>query len=106
MLLLRVYDFLSLLDDRLLSIGIGHLLVLSTLGGLLGSLLGLASLLLSLLGGLLGLELLEEGLPLSLNLVEVALDDGAGKGADLFDLGDVDGLGGIVTLIVEPVLLI
>ena len=74
------------------------------MGGLLGSLLGLAGLLLSLLGRLLGLELLLESLPLGLNLVEVALDDGAGEGADLFDLGDVDSLGGIVTLIVEPVL--
>jgi hypothetical protein len=32
------------------------------------------------------------------------LGDWAGDGADLVDLGDVDGLGGVLALIVEPVL--
>jgi len=45
------------------------------------------------------------GLALLFNLVVVALDNGAGDGADLFDLTDVDGLRCVFALIIEPVLL-
>jgi hypothetical protein len=41
-----------------------------------------------------------------LDLLEVALDDGASQRADLVHLGDVDGLGGVVTLVIEPVLVL
>jgi hypothetical protein len=44
---------------------------------------------LGLLGGVLLLVLLHGGLSLALDLVVVALDDGAGNGADVFLLGDV-----------------
>ena len=74
--------------------GSGGLLLLGLLDGLLlGALLcgGL------FLGG-------EGGLTLLLELVEIALGDRATDGADLVDLGLVDGLGGVVTLVVEPVL--
>lgn len=47
---------------------------------------------------------LELGLTLLLKLVVVTLNDGASNGTDLLNLGDVDGLGGILTLFVEPVL--
>lgn len=46
----------------------------------------------------------EGGLALLFELVEVALGDGAADGADLVNLGLVNGLGGVVTLVVEPVL--
>jgi hypothetical protein len=39
-----------------------------------------------------------------LEFVEVALDDWASDGADLFDFGGVDGLGGVFAFIVKPVL--
>lgn len=81
-----------------------HLGVGSALGGLLG-LSSLASLLLSgSFGSLLGLDALLDGLALGLDLFKVALDDGAGHGADLVHLGDVDALGGVLALIVQPVL--
>jgi hypothetical protein len=43
-------------------------------------------------------------LALGFQLVEVALDDGACDGAELFDFGYVDGLGGVFAFVVEPVL--
>lgn len=72
----------------------GGLLLLGLLDGfLLGALL---------CGGLLlGLE---GGLTLLLELIKVALGNGATDSTDLVNLGLVDGLGGIVTLVVEPVL--
>jgi hypothetical protein len=81
----------------------GHLCCGGGGGGLL--LLGLLDGL--LLGALLcgGLFLgLEGGLTLLFELVEVALGDGAADGADLVDLGLVDGLGGVFAVFVEPVL--
>lgn len=94
--LFRRLAVLSLWPRRL---GIRHLLILAVcglfgLGGLAGLLLGLAprrkSLLLSN--------------SLALNLVEVTLNDRARHGADLIDLGNVNRLRGVITLIVEPVL--
>jgi len=43
-------------------------------------------------------------LPLSLELVLVALDDGTGDEADLVHLGDVGGFGGVFAVFVEPAL--
>ena len=89
------------------------LLLLLTLSGHLGCCCGGGGLLLlGLLDGfLLGALLLggfflglEGGLALLFELVEVALGDGAADGADLVDLGLVDGLGGVLALVVEPVL--
>ena len=92
----------GLLNIGLGRIRIGHLLVLFLLLVATGS---LASLLLgSTLGRPLSLEPSEDGLPLGLDLLEVALHDGASKGLELVNLGNVDSLLGIVTLIVEPVL--
>lgn len=86
------------------AVSILHLGVGTTLGGLFG-LGSLARLFLSgLLSSLLGLDALLDGLALGLDLFKVALDDGAGHGADLVNLGNVDALGGILALIVEPVL--
>lgn len=59
-------------------------------GGTLGSPLGI-------LGSLLSL-------PLLLDLVEVSLGNWTSNGADLIDLGNVDGLGGVLTLLVKPIL--
>lgn len=39
-----------------------------------------------------------------LDFVKVTLDDGSSHGADLVNLGDVDTLSGIITLIVQPIL--
>ena len=85
-------------------VGVGHLLVLDFL-----RLVGLGSLARLGLGGLLGPLGLNPGLyrlALGLDLLEVALDDGPGQSADLAHLGHVDGLGGIVALVVEPVLFV
>jgi len=81
----------------------GHLGCCSGGGGLLLLCL-LDSLLLGALlcGGL--LLSCESGLTLLLELVEVALGDGATNGTDLVDLGLVDSLGGVFTLVVEPIL--
>lgn len=95
-----------------LHLGILLLLLLALSGHLSGCCGGSGLLLLCLLDGLLLGALLcgglllggEGGLTLLLELVEVALGDGATDGTDLVDLGLVDGLGGIVTLVVEPVL--
>lgn len=96
---------IRLLNFGLWCVGIRHLFVL---GALLCTLLGLGSppglLLGGLLGGLLGLDAREDGLPLGLDLLKVALHDGAGHGTELVHLGDVDALGGIVALVIEPVL--
>lgn len=82
--------------------GILHLGI--TLGGLLGVLFGLLGLDLSatLGGGL--LVGLADGVTLGLNLLLIALDNGAGNEADVVHLGDVDGLDGVLTVFVEPVL--
>lgn len=59
------------------------------------------------LGALLGSGLLlglEDSGTLLLDLLLVALDDRAGDEAELVHLGDVDGLGGVLTLLVQPVL--
>lgn len=97
----------SLLNLGLGGVGVGHLLVL---GGFCLSPRGLGSLASLLLGGALsgavGLKLGLQGLALGLDLVEVTLDDGAGQGADLVNLGDIDGLGGVITLVIEPVLFV
>jgi hypothetical protein len=91
--------------DRL---GVGHLSVLLFCLGCLALCLGLGLALLALnLGLLLGvllLVLLHDRLALALDLVVVALDDGAGNGTDVIPLGDVLGLGGVLTLVVQPVL--
>jgi hypothetical protein len=84
-------------------VGISHILLLADrlfrwLLGLLGRLGSLA------LGRKLSVQLGLGNLPLLLELVEVALGDWASEGADVVVLGDVDGLGGILTFIVEPVL--
>lgn len=87
----------------------GRILHLSVALGLL--LLGLLSVLLSLLGLELGTALsgglllsLQDGLTLRVDLLLVALNDGTGNEADVIHLGDVDGLGGVITLLVQPVL--
>jgi len=94
--------------------GVLHLRV-SPLGFLLLLLLLLLRLLLGFLFRFLGLLLgalprglllggLDGGLAFGLELVLVTLDDGARDEADLLHLRDVDGLGGVLTLVVEPVL--
>ena len=97
-----------------------HLLLVSLLGlafggGILHLGIALGVLLGGLLFGLLGLELgaalsgslllgLADGVTLSLDLLLVALDDRAGDEADVVHLGNVDGLDGVLTFLVEPVL--
>ena len=85
-----------------------HLLLLKlALGGILH--LGIA------LGVLLGVKFgaspsggflfgLADGIALSLDLLLVALDDGAGDEADVVHLGDVDRLGGVLAILVQPIL--
>lgn len=102
-----LFRVLGLLDLRLwCGVRVWHIGVLAVgaLRGLLG--LGLlAGLLLGrLLGCPLGVDLGLYRLALGLNLLEMPLDDGAGQGADLVNLGDVDGLGGVLTVLVQPVL--
>ena len=95
-----------------LHLGILLLLLLTLSSHLSSCCSGSGLLLLCLLDGLLLGALLcgglflggEGGLTLLLELVEIALGDRATDGADLVDLGLVDGLGGVVTLVVEPVL--
>lgn len=87
---------------RLSRLGIGHFLILASsllCHGRLSCCLCHLTLFscLSLRDGLGGLTLL-------LYLVEVALGNRASKTSDLVDLGDIDGLCGVFTLIVEPVL--
>lgn len=114
---MRIRHSTLLLESTLCLVGILHLRVLVllslALGGHLGSGGGGSGLLLLslldsfLLGTLLGGGLflsLEGGLTLLLELVEVALGNGTTNGADLVDLGLVDSLGGVIALIVEPVL--
>jgi hypothetical protein len=96
--------------------GILHLGILTSTSRLLRLLLGLAlDFFLSFTLGDLFLEdsalssclfflLAQAFLALGFQLVEVALDDGACDGAELFDFGYVDGLGGIFAFVVEPVL--
>jgi hypothetical protein len=75
------------------------------LSGLLGLLLCLQPRFdLGTLLRLLFLLLLQNSLSLCLDFVEVALYDGSCNRADFFDLGDIDGLCGILTFVVEPVL--
>jgi hypothetical protein len=85
--------------------GLGGELLLVLLLGLLKILSGLLH---SLeLGALLGSGLLlglADGSALLLLLLLVALDDGAGNEPDFIHLGDVDGLGGVLALLVQPVL--
>src|SRR4051812_30895446 len=98
-------DLLLVLGGSVLHLGVtlsvlpGVLLVLGggVLGGLLGSELGAA------LGGG-GLLSLTDNLALGLDLLLVALDDGAGDEADFIHLGDIDGLGGVVAILIKPVL--
>jgi hypothetical protein len=107
----RVKDFSSLLvlalgGGRLAFCGsILHLLVRLGLLRLLGLFLRLALGLLfgALLGGLFLLGL-QDGLALALELLLVPLDDGTSDEADLIQLGNVDGLGSVFTLLVEPIL--
>lgn len=99
-----------------------HLLLLPSLalglafgGGILHLGIALGALLGGLLFGLLGLELgatlsgglllgLTDSITLGLDLLLVALDDRAGDEADVIHLGNVDGLGGVLAFLVEPVL--
>lgn len=104
--------------SRLLTLALGgsilHLLVrlLLCLRGLLGLFLLLALLLVGLalsfllftLLSLLGLDLSAARLFFFLALVVEALDDDAGRCAELLVLGDVLGLGGVLAVFVEPVL--
>lgn len=103
-----LFRVLGLLNLRLwCGVRVGHLGILAV-GALLGSLLGLgllAGLVLGrLLGCPLGVHLSLYRLALGLDLLEMSLDDGAGQGADLVNLGDVDSLGGVLALLVQPVL--
>lgn len=85
-----------------LRVGLGLLLgFLRLLGFLLSLALGL---LLSTLLGELFLLGLQDSLTLSIGLLLVTLDDGAGNEADIVHLGDVNGLGGVLAVFVEPVL--
>lgn len=95
---------LLLLLGLSLAFGRGILHLGITLGGLLGVLFGLLGLELgaTLSGGL--LVSLADSLTLGLDLLLVALDDGAGDEADFIHLGDVDRLGGVLAILVEPVL--
>jgi hypothetical protein len=97
LLLLRLRDLI-----RLCRLGISHFLILA------GSLLcyGRLSCCLSHLTllGCLSLRNSLGGLTLLLYLVEVALSNRASQTADLVDLGDIDGLRGVLALVIEPVL--
>lgn len=84
-----------------LRVGLGVLLGFLRLLGLLGLALGL--LLSTPLGGLFLLGL-QDGLALGIGLLLVPLDDGADDEADIVHLGNVHGLGGVLTVFVEPVL--
>jgi hypothetical protein len=103
-ILFRVLSLLNLC----LWCGIGVLHLGIVVGTLLGALLGLgllAGLLLSrLLSCPLGLHSGLYRLALCLDLFEMTLDDGTGQGANLVNLGDVDSLGGVLALLVQPVL--
>ena len=82
---------------------VGHLL--RGVGGGLGLSVGLplGLLLLALLGRL-GLGLCAALVLFRLATLVEALDDGRGGGAELLVLGDVLGLGGVLAVLVEPVL--
>lgn len=101
-----LFRVLGLLSLSLWCVCVWHLGVLAV--GALGSLLGLSLLaglfLGRLLGCPLGIHLGLYRLALGLDLLEMSLDDGAGQGADLVNLGDVDSLGGVLTILVQPVL--
>jgi hypothetical protein len=109
---LLAYDSSTTFLRLLNGVGLGglricHLCVLLLGGGsvaLLGLRLALLALDLGLLGGGLLLPLLALFRLLLLELVVVALDDGAGNGADVLLLGDVEGLGGVLAVLVQPVL--
>lgn len=85
-----------------LRVGLGLLLgFLRLLGLLLGLTLGL---LLSTLLGELFLLGLQDGLTLSISLLLVTLDNGADNEADIIHLGNVNRLGSVLAVFVEPVL--
>jgi hypothetical protein len=67
---------------------------------LLGLGFPLCALKLGLLGSVLLLLLLHDRLSLALDLVVVALDDGAGDGADILLLGNILCLGRVVALVI------
>lgn len=109
----RVKDFsssllllLALSGGRLAFCGsILHLLIRLGLLRLLGLFLRLAlGLLFGALLGRLFLLGLQDSLALGLDLLLVPLDDGTSDEADLIQLGNVDGLGSVLALLVEPVL--
>lgn len=96
---------------RLLGVGVSlalrgvlHLLVGVSSLRLVG-LSSLASLFLSgSFGSFLSLGSLLDGSSLSIDFLKVTLNDGTSHSSDLVDLGDVDALSSVVTLIVQPVL--
>jgi hypothetical protein len=92
------------LDDliRLCRLRVGHFFVLAR--GFLGHCCLSCCLCHLALLGCLGVRDGLGGLTLFLYLVKVSLGNGAGKTADFVDLGDVDGLCGILAFIIEPVL--
>jgi hypothetical protein len=106
----RVKDFslllLALGGGRLGFCGsILHLFIRLGLLRLLGLFLSLAlGLLFGALLGRLFLLSLQDSLALGLDLLLVPLDDGTSNEADLIQLGNVDGLGSVLALLVEPVL--
>lgn len=89
-------------------IGLGAIGILHFGVGTLGALFSLSSLasffLSGSFGSLLGIDAFLDSLSLSLDFLKVTLDDGAGHGANLINLGNVDALGGVLALVVEPVL--
>lgn len=96
-----LFRIARLLGLWLRGLGVLHLLVagcLVTLGSLAGLLFG------GLLRSLLGLNARLHGLAVGLDLLEVSLDDGASLSTELLQLGDVDALGGILALVIKPVL--
>lgn len=104
-LALRVLGGCLALGRSIFHLGVGLLLSLLGLFSLLGFLLGLALGLFlgALLRSLLFLGLFKS-LTLSVELLPVALNDRASDEANLVELGYVDGLCGVITLFVEPVL--
>lgn len=95
----------SRLSFGLRGIGILHLLVVGALLSGLLSLSSLASFFLSgSFGSILGINAFLESASLLLYFVEVALNDRSSEGPQLVQFGNIDALGSIVALIIQPVL--